>query len=218
MRLEHTAENYDRLKHGGVPTLHYLSHGQLWSRYPVDANITLQAGASIRQKNAYWLGVYSQEDFGARSEQLRHQLLHPLEIQVEGLPKLARTQSEGMLARPGETGETKPTKAEIWKALHDVKDEQFYETDANVVDMGLIYDVRVRNGVVMVLATMPHRGRPVVEFIASQGGGRISEGIRERLLHLDGVRDVLVEPVWEPAWDVHRLTPAGRKAFGLPNG
>ncbi len=82
--------------------------------------------------------------------------------------------------------------------------------------MGYIYDVRERSGRVYVLVTMPHRGRPVYQFLAAQGGGRISEGIRERLLRLPGVRDVVVDFTWNPPWTAARLTAAGREAMGLP--
>jgi metal-sulfur cluster biosynthetic enzyme len=63
--------------------------------------------------------------------------------------------------------------------------------------------------------TMPHRGRPVYQYFVTQGGGHTSEGIRERLLQLEGVRDVLVHFTWEPAWTTERLTDAGRRSLGL---
>jgi metal-sulfur cluster biosynthetic enzyme len=62
---------------------------------------------------------------------------------------------------------------------------------------------------------MPHRGRPVYQFFVSQGGGRVEEGIRERLLKLTGVRDVVVDFTWEPAWTSARLTDRGRAALGM---
>ena len=96
-----------------------------------------------------------------------------------------------------------------------MKDEQLYSVEANIVDLGYIYDVRVRDGVVHVVVTMPHRGRPVYDFLVTKGGGRVEEGIRERLLRLDGVREVVVHFTWEPAWDAHRMTDAARKTLGL---
>ncbi|MCA9437937.1 MAG: hypothetical protein KC978_19285, partial [Candidatus Omnitrophica bacterium] len=83
------------------------------------------------------------------------------------------------------------------------------------VDLGYIYDLKVRDGVAEVLMTMPHKGRPIYEYLVFQGGGRNTEGIRERLLHLDGVKDVLVDFTWEPAWDVSRMTDKGLRAVGL---
>jgi alkylation response protein AidB-like acyl-CoA dehydrogenase len=75
-----------------------------------------------------------------------------------------------------------------------------------------VYDVRENNGVVTVLVTMPHRGRPVYDFLVTAGGGRVEPGIRERLLKLKGVSDVVVDMTWEPPWTVDRLSEAGRFA------
>jgi metal-sulfur cluster biosynthetic enzyme len=96
-----------------------------------------------------------------------------------------------------------------------VRDEQLYKVDANVVDMGYIYDLRVRDGIVEVLVTMPHPGRPIFEFLVTQGGGRVDEGIYERLKRVDGVREVVVNLTWEPAWTMSRLTQAGRRTLGF---
>ena len=43
----------------------------------------------------------------------------------------------------------------------------------------------------------------------------IGKPLRERLLEVDGVREVVVDFTWEPAWDVARLTARGREAMGL---
>ena len=58
------------------------------------------------------------------------------------------------------------------------------------------------------------------DFIVFQGGGRVEEGIRERVLKLPGVRDVVVDLTWNPPWTSARLTAAGRGEVGLkkPNG
>ncbi len=213
--LEHEATGFDKLAHGGAPQLHYDGHGQLWSRYPVDGDATLKAGTTIRQRNAYLLAPYEGKDADARIEGLRHQLLHPLSVERAQLPSGMATRPAGSLARRGETPETAPLKEAIWKALREVHDEQLYKIDANVVDMGYVYDVRETGGTVTILVTMPHHGRGVYEFLVSSGGGRIEPGIRDRLLKLSGVRQVLVDFTWNPPWTVARLTDAGRKAIGL---
>ncbi|MCI0460081.1 MAG: metal-sulfur cluster assembly factor [Gemmataceae bacterium] len=212
--LEHSASGAEGIQHGGPPTLHYDGHGQLWSRYPVNRT-QLKAGASIRQRNAYLSGPYLQEGAAARIERLRHQLVNPLEVRPEKPPRVAAAPSVGALARPGETADTAPLKPAVWQALGEVRDEQLYKVDANVVDMGYVYDVRIRDGVVEVLVTMPHRGRPVYDFLVTRGGGRVGEGIRERLLRVKGVRDVAVHFTWDPPWTVSRLTDAGCRALGL---
>ena len=213
--LEHTAENFDGLQHGGPPTLHYDGHGQLWSRYPAN-EAKLKAGASLWQKNAYVVLPYAADGAAAEIEGLRHQLLNPLEVRPGELPPSSAARAIGALARAGETRQTAPLKSAIWEMLREVRDEQLYNVDANVVDMGYVYDVRERDGVVTVLVTMPHRGRPEYNFLVTQGGGRVEHGIYERVLKLEGVRDVVVEFTWEQPWSVARLTDAGRQAMGLP--
>lgn len=213
--LEHAADHFDGLAHGGPPTLHYDGHGQLWSRYPAE-HTRLKAGAQIRQKNAYLVAPYEEPGAAAKLEQLRHQLLNPLDARPGDLPRVSAAGSTESLARYGETDETGPLKAAIWKALGDVRDEQLYKIEASVADLGYIYDVRQRDGLVTIVVTMPHRGRPVYEFLVSAGGGRIAPGIRETLLKLPGVRDVVVDFTWDPPWTSDRLSDAGRRAFGLP--
>ncbi len=214
--LEHAAENFTGLQHGGAPTLDYAGHGQLWSRYPAETT-RLKAGASLRQKNAYSMLPFSEEQPGADIERLRHQLTHPLERRPGDLPTPPMPKASGNLARHGESAATAPLKPAIWNALREVRDEQLYHADANVVDMGYVCDVRVRDGVVSLLVTMPHRGRPVHDFLVTAGGGRVEEGIYERVKALPGVRDVIVDQTWNPGWDASRLTDAGRKAMGLPD-
>lgn len=214
--LDHSAVNFGRIRHSGAPTLHYHQHGQLWSRYPADgAEPALKAGASFRQRNAYLVSSYPEDDAAGKTEGLRRQLLNPLVVHTDGSPAVDDANASGTLARDGETLETAPLKARVWRALRQVTDEQLYRIDANIVDMGYVYDVSIRNGMVRVLLTMPHRGRPVYEYFVTQGGGHTTEGIRERLLRIDGIRDVVVDSTWNPPWTVARLTAAGRRSLGL---
>jgi metal-sulfur cluster biosynthetic enzyme len=215
LRLEHAAEGFDKLPHGGAPTLHYAGHGQLWSRYPAD-QAQMKAGAWVEQKNAYLLSPYPEQDAATQIQATRHRLLNPPEIRDE-LPSWPASAAAGAppLARYGETPETAGLKPAIWKVLREVQDEQLYATDANIVDLGYVYDVRERDGTVRVVVTMPHRGRPVYQFLEWQGGGRVQEGIREQVLRIDGVRDVVVDFTWDPPWSQARLSEQGRRALGL---
>jgi metal-sulfur cluster biosynthetic enzyme len=212
--LEHEAKGFDPA-HSGPPTLHYDGHGQLWSRYPAE-KARLKAGTMFRQRNAYLVAPFDGPNAEGQVERLRHQLLNPLEIRAGEVPRTAAAGTGAALARPGETRETAPLKQAIWKALAEVRDEQLYKIDSNIVDLGYVYDVRARDGVVSILVTMPHRGRPVYEFLVNAGGGRVEPGIRERVLAIPGVRDVVVEFTWNPPWTADRLSDAARRAFGLP--
>ena len=206
--LEHEAENFDDLKHSGAPTLNYQNHGQLWSRWAARGNPTLQAGARLKQRNAYLVSPFKPDGGAAEVEAYRHRLLNPLAAERGDLPDSIRPSATlRSLARSGEAGDASIPKAEIWKALSEVRDPQLYKVNANVVDMGYVYDVRVDTGTVHIVMTMPHRGRPKYGFIG--------EPIRRRLLDLAGVREVSIENVWDPPWDANRLTDAGRAAMGF---
>ena len=131
---------------------------------------------------------------------------------------VSKQSSTNRLARPGEAGENSLTKEVIWEALRDCKDAQLYTADINVVDLGLVYDVRVRGDVVTVVMAMPHRGRPLLGYFIHGSISvhpTMSIPVRERLLKIPGVRHVVVEQTWEPGWSSNRLTTMGRKKLGL---
>ena len=75
----------------------------------------------------------------------------------------------------------------------------------NLVDLGVIYSIAERDGVVDVDLTFTAMGCPASEFIL--------EDVRERLLREDGVSDVRINVVWNPPWTAARMTQAGRDAL-----
>jgi metal-sulfur cluster biosynthetic enzyme len=213
--LEHRADGLPELLHNGSPNLFYRWHGAVWSRYPLPVK-QLPAGAVLRQKNAYAALPFSAEDGPRRLEELRHCLTNPPALSAgdaDDVAALAKA-TPGRLAKESETGEGPISKPALWEALADCKDEQLYRADISVVDLGLVYDLRVRGSAVHVTMTMPHRGRPRLGYFTFGSGGN-SEPVRQRLLRVPGVEKVLIEQVWEPGWNSNRLTPAGRKKLGL---
>jgi len=90
----------------------------------------------------------------------------------------------------------------LWAALSEVQDP---EMPINLVDLGVIYGIDERDGVVEVDLTFTAMGCPASDFIL--------EDVRERLLREDGVRDVRVKVVWDPPWTSARMTQAGRDAL-----
>jgi len=221
--LEHTADGLPELNHSGAPTLSYRWHGQLWSRYPLPVK-NVPAGAVLRQKNAY-LSIPFDDLNGedkAKIEQFRRCMMNPLVVSANPngpLPNsTAKQPVTARLARPGESGEQSAIKRQVWEALKDCKDAQLYQADINVVDLGLVYDVRVRGDVVTVVMAMPHRGRPLLGYFVD---GSISVHptksvpVRERLMQIPGIRQVVVEQTWSPGWSSNRLTDDGRKKLGL---
>lgn len=210
--LKHEAEGIAGLTHTGAPTLHYRWHGPVWSRALLQ-NSRLNAGGVLRQKNAYLVSPFPETGGAAAVEGWRNRLLQPLAAAPGRLPGGNAT-ANGTLARPGEAGDSPIDKRALWQALGDCKDEQLYTANVSMVDLGLIRDIRVRGDIVHVVMTMPNRGRSRPGYFAWGSGGN-SAPVRDRLLKVPGVRKVVVENVWTPAWTSNRLTDAGRRALGL---
>jgi metal-sulfur cluster biosynthetic enzyme len=90
----------------------------------------------------------------------------------------------------------------LWTALAEVQDP---EMPINLVDLGIIYGIEERDGVVDVDLTFTAMGCPASDFIL--------EDIREALLREDGVREVRINVVWDPPWTSARMTQAGKDAL-----
>lgn len=80
------------------------------------------------------------------------------------------------------------------------------EIGLNVVDLGLIYDVKIEDGHVHVKMTMTTRGCPLHESI--------TRGAEEAIRQLPGVKDVNIEVVWDPPWTPDRISEWGRQKLG----
>ena len=82
-----------------------------------------------------------------------------------------------------------PTEAAVLDALRQVLDR---EIGMNIVELGLIYDVKITGDDVRVAMTLTTAGCPMGESI--RGGAEIA------LLNLEGVSSAFVELVFDPPW------------------
>jgi len=92
----------------------------------------------------------------------------------------------------------------LWETLRQVDDP---ELGCNIVDLGLVYDVRVEGGAVTVVMTLTTQGCPMHESI-----GR---GVSEALLAVPGVEDAQVDIVWDPPWCPDMMSEAARERLGV---
>jgi metal-sulfur cluster biosynthetic enzyme len=86
----------------------------------------------------------------------------------------------------------------LWDALRDVTDP---EIPISIVDMGLVVDLKEREGIVDLKLTFTAMGCPAMEFI--------TDDIRTRLLQEPGVKEVCIDIVWDPVWTKARLSEEG---------
>jgi len=96
------------------------------------------------------------------------------------------------------------TEEQVWEALRECYDP---EIPLNIVDLGLIYEVKVENDAVNVKMTLTAQGCPA--------HGDIAEGVRQQLKMIPGVNDATVEVVWDPPWDPSRMSEEGKRRLGL---
>ncbi len=86
------------------------------------------------------------------------------------------------------------------------------EIPVNVVDLGLIYDC-----VVGSLADGSHSVEIKMSMTAPGCGmgDVLREDARDRVMALPGVGEVDVELVWDPPWDLSRMSDAARLQLGM---
>ena len=96
------------------------------------------------------------------------------------------------------------TEARIWEALGQVTDPEYA---LSIVDLGMVYDVRVSEGDVRVTLTFTSIGCPAMDMILEDAGAAIRA--------VPGVRDVRLEVVWTPAWTRDRVSARGRRVLAM---
>ena len=93
---------------------------------------------------------------------------------------------------------------QVYEALRNCYDP---EIPVNVVDLGLIYDVKIIDDWVGVKMTLTTPGCGM--------SGMISQQVRDRLLRLPGVTEADVRIVWEPAWSPARMSATAKSKLGF---
>ena len=122
----------------------------------------------------------------------------------EGAEEQLRLDSAPVEEDSGEFGEQR-----LWDALKGCYDP---EIPINIVDLGLIYDLRCRE---------TEGGRHAVEVkmtLTAQGCGMgpvIADDARAKLEALPQVESAQVDIVWDPVWTPQMISEEGRKKLGI---
>jgi metal-sulfur cluster biosynthetic enzyme len=99
-------------------------------------------------------------------------------------------------------------RSDVLDALREVYDPCCADRGINIVDMGVVEDVRVRGARVEVDLVLTSGWCP---FVAT-----MSSAIPDRLTALDGVEAVDVQVVWDPVWTMDRLSESAREKLTMP--
>ncbi|MEN8137699.1 MAG: metal-sulfur cluster assembly factor [Bacteroidota bacterium] len=92
----------------------------------------------------------------------------------------------------------------IYELLKTVIDP---EVDVNIVDLGLVYDIKVEGNKVEVVMTLSTRGCPLGDTIMENAAHVIKANIKDV--------EVDVQLVWEPAWTPDLISPEGKAMLGM---
>lgn len=105
---------------------------------------------------------------------------------------------------PTETTETAtaigPTEVEVMEQLRRLIDP---EVGINIVDLGLIYEVHIKEGRVLVEMTLTTPACPL--------SGAFDRAVRKVITEMPGVTDAHVEFVFDPPWSPDLISEAGRE-------
>jgi len=111
-------------------------------------------------------------------------------------------------AASGQTLTGEALEKEVWETLKTCFDP---EIPVNIVDLGLIYDMRI--------SQLEDGSRIDVKMtLTAQGcgmGGSIASDARNKLLDLPGVVEADVQVVWDPPWTPEKISPEGRALLGI---
>lgn len=101
------------------------------------------------------------------------------------------------------------SKERVWEALKECYDP---EIPVNIVELGLIYDLRVEEEVpgeanvyIRMTLTAPGCGM----------GPMIAADVKRRVSQIQGVRNVLVELVFDPIWSTSMMSEAAKLMLNI---
>ena len=97
------------------------------------------------------------------------------------------------------------TQEQVMEALKGCFDP---EIPVNIVDLGLVYDVKVEEGKkVLMTMTLTTRGCGMAYNIAMDA--------KQKILKVPGVEEASVSVVWEPPWTPERMSSEAKKKLGM---
>ena len=94
------------------------------------------------------------------------------------------------------------------KVINEIKKIYDPEIPVNIYELGLIYKIEISNeNKVNVDMTLTSPNCPVAESLPKQ--------VKENIMKIEGVSDVILNLVWEPPWDKSRMSEAAKLELNL---
>ncbi len=99
--------------------------------------------------------------------------------------------------------EQKITREQIVDALKTVYDP---EIPVDIYELGLIYDIKIKDKKVFILMTLTTPNCPSAQSLPME--------VKDRVIRVPGVEDVEVEIVWDPPWGMEMMSEEARLELG----
>tara|TARA_X000001036_G_scaffold395113_1_gene395870 strand:+ start:37 stop:333 length:297 start_codon:yes stop_codon:yes gene_type:complete len=91
--------------------------------------------------------------------------------------------------------------------INEIKKIYDPEIPVNIYELGLIYDVSVKQNDVKVKMTLTTPNCPVAESLPKE--------VKNSIMQIDGVDKVDLDLVWEPPWDKSMMSEAAKLELNL---
>ena len=95
-------------------------------------------------------------------------------------------------------------KEQVYNELKKVMDPELH---ISIVDLGLIYEVEVKDSQADVLMTLTFPGCPL--------GSIIHQEINEKLATLRGVEKINLKITFDPPWDFSKVSEVAKQELGI---
>lgn len=136
------------------------------------------------------------------------EILNNNEKQLLGAMGLLEEATPEYIAHAGkklESNVVRATQADIVKALQTVSDPEIM---INIYDMGLVYRInQLEDGDVEIDMTVTAPTCPVAGILPQEAADAVAQ--------VDGVGEVEVKIVWEPAWTIERMSDDAKAMIEL---
>ena len=93
------------------------------------------------------------------------------------------------------------------KIIEEIKKIYDPEIPVNIYELGLIYNVSVKDKNVSVKMTLTTPNCPVAESLPKQ--------VKDNIMQIKEISDVNLNLVWEPPWDKDKMSEAAKLELNL---
>ncbi len=93
------------------------------------------------------------------------------------------------------------------KIIAEIKKIYDPEIPVNIYELGLIYDISVKDKNIKVKMTLTTPNCPVAESLPKE--------VKDSIMQVDGIEKVDLDLVWEPPWDKSMMSESAKLELNL---